>query len=134
MLTCSYWNTAFLYVFAEFFGAVIAAALVLPLYGFGQFGSLFDTRVFKAFGLAVPKHLAQVTRLLPALCDNICCGYSMSMCLCTSYVGLGSSAVHSKAVRAPESPILYGTSLLPVACKAFLVPVLDPPSPSPLQQ
>ncbi|CAK0782069.1 hypothetical protein CVIRNUC_005545 [Coccomyxa viridis] len=54
-----YWNTAFVYVFAEFFGAVIAAALVLPLYGFGQFGSLFDTRIFKTFGLAVPKHLAQ---------------------------------------------------------------------------
>ena len=67
MLTCSYWNTAFVYVFAEFFGAVIAAALVLPLYGFGQFGSLFDTRVFKTFGLAVPKHLAQVTRLCPVL-------------------------------------------------------------------
>ena len=65
LLTCSYWNTAFVYVFAEFFGAVIAAALVLPLYGFGQFGSLFDTRVFKTFGLAVPKHLAQVTHLLP---------------------------------------------------------------------
>ena len=67
MLTCSYWNTAFVYVFAEFFGAVIAAALVLPLYGFGQFGSLFDTRVFKTFGLAVPKHLAQVARILPVL-------------------------------------------------------------------
>ena len=67
MLECSYWNTAFVYVFAEFFGAVIAAALVLPLYGFGQFGSLFDTRVFKTFGLAVPKHLAQVTRPLPVL-------------------------------------------------------------------
>ena len=63
----SYWNTAFVYVFAEFFGAVVAAALVLPLYGFGQFGSLFDTRVFKTFGLAVPKHLAQVTCLLPDL-------------------------------------------------------------------
>lgn len=60
----SYWNTAFVYVFAELFGAVVAAALVLPLYGFGQFGSLFDTRVFKTFGLAVPRHLAQVTRLL----------------------------------------------------------------------
>ena len=72
MLTRSYWNTAFVYVFAEFFGAIIAAALVLPLYGFGQFGSLFDTRVFKTFGLAVPKHLAQVNRLLP--------GHAMSMC------------------------------------------------------
>ena len=49
-----------MYVFAEFFGAVTAAALVLPLYGFGQFGSLFDTRIFKAIGLSVPKHLAQV--------------------------------------------------------------------------
>ncbi|CAL5221141.1 g3278 [Coccomyxa viridis] len=54
-----YWDTAFVYVFAEFFGAVTAAALVLPLYGFGQFGSLFDTRIFKAIGLSVPKHLAQ---------------------------------------------------------------------------
>ena len=56
---CSYWDTAFVYVFAELFGAVIAAALVLPLYGFGQFGSLFDTRIFRVFGLSVPKHLAQ---------------------------------------------------------------------------
>ena len=54
-----------MYVFAEFFGAVIAAALVLPLYGFGQFGSLFDTRVFKTFGLSVPKHLAQVLYFSP---------------------------------------------------------------------
>ena len=60
MLPCSYWDTAFVYVFAELFGAVIAAALVLPLYGFGQFGSLFDARIFKAFGLSIPKHLAQV--------------------------------------------------------------------------
>ena len=63
MLSCSYWDTAFVYVFAELFGAVIAAALVLPLYGFGQFGSLFDTRIFKTFGLSIPKHLAQVQHL-----------------------------------------------------------------------
>ncbi|CAL8468984.1 g8525 [Coccomyxa elongata] len=54
-----YWDTAFVYVFAEFFGAAIAAALVLPLYGFGQFGSLFDTRVFSWLGLSVPRHLAE---------------------------------------------------------------------------
>jgi hypothetical protein len=35
-----YWNTAFVYVFAELFGATIAAALALPLYGSGQFGLL----------------------------------------------------------------------------------------------
>jgi hypothetical protein len=58
---CSYWDTAFVYAFAELFGAVIAAALVLPMYGFGQFGSLFDTRIFRFFGLSVPKHLAQAS-------------------------------------------------------------------------
>lgn len=55
-----YWNTAFVYVFAQLFGAFIAAVLVIPLYGFGQFGSLFDTRIFSALGLAMPHHLAQV--------------------------------------------------------------------------
>lgn len=55
-----YWDTAFVYVFAEFFGAAIAAALVLPLYGFGQFGSLFDARIFRWLGLSVPRHLAEV--------------------------------------------------------------------------
>ena len=65
MLLYSYWDTAFVYVFAELFGAAIAAALVLPLYGFGQFGSLFDTRIFKAFGLSIPKHLAQVHHSAP---------------------------------------------------------------------
>ncbi|KAK9915252.1 hypothetical protein WJX75_006761 [Coccomyxa subellipsoidea] len=55
-----YWDTAFFYVFAEFFGAAIAAALVLPLYGFGQFGSLFDARIFRWLGLSVPRHLAEV--------------------------------------------------------------------------
>lgn len=48
-----------MYVFAEFFGAAIAAALVLPLYGFGQFGSLFDTRIFRWLGLSVPHHFTQ---------------------------------------------------------------------------
>lgn len=55
-----YWDTTFVYVFAEFFGAAIAAALVLPLYGFGQFGSLFDARIFRWFRLSVPRHLAEV--------------------------------------------------------------------------
>eukprot|EP00884_Botryococcus_braunii_P020381 jgi/Botrbrau1/7026/Bobra.0165s0051.1 len=54
-----YWNTAFVYVFAELFGAFVAAVLIIPLYGFGQFGSLFDTRIFGALGLTVPHHLAQ---------------------------------------------------------------------------
>ncbi len=61
-----YWDTAFVYVFAQFFGAAIAAALVLPLYGFGQFGSLFDTRVFSWLGLSVPRHLAEVNPLASA--------------------------------------------------------------------
>lgn len=46
-----YWDTVFVYIFAELIGAAIAAALIIPLYGFGQFGSLFDTRLFSALGL-----------------------------------------------------------------------------------
>lgn len=51
-----FWDTAMVYVFAQLFGSMIAAAMVLPLYGFGQFGSLFDTRIFGFLGLSVPPH------------------------------------------------------------------------------
>ncbi|KAK9830482.1 hypothetical protein WJX72_011971 [[Myrmecia] bisecta] len=60
-----YWNTAFIYIFGEFFGALIAATLVLPLYGFGQFGSLFDTRLFSMVGLNVPNSMASHHRPPP---------------------------------------------------------------------
>ena len=50
------------YVFAQLFGSVVAAAMVLPLYGFGQFGSLFDTRIFGFLGLSVPPHLRSQAR------------------------------------------------------------------------
>ena len=55
-----YWDTAFVYIFAELFGGFLAAVTVLPLYGFGQFGSLFDARVFGFLGLSVPHNLSQV--------------------------------------------------------------------------
>ena len=51
-----YWNTAFIYVFAELLGGLCAAITILPLYGFGNFGSLFDTRIFGWLGLSVPEH------------------------------------------------------------------------------
>ncbi|KAK9822545.1 hypothetical protein WJX74_003389 [Apatococcus lobatus] len=54
-----YWNTAFVYVLGELFGGLVAAVLVLPLYGFGQFGSLFDTRLFQLLGMGVPHNLAR---------------------------------------------------------------------------
>ena len=50
-----YWDTAFVYVFGELFGGLLAAVLVLPLYGFGQFGSLLDTRVCTALGIKIPE-------------------------------------------------------------------------------
>ena len=57
-----YWNTAFIYVFGELFGGLIAAIIVLPLYGFGQFGSLLDTRVCSALGIKIPeKHQHRCT-------------------------------------------------------------------------
>ena len=58
-----YWDTAFIYVFGELFGALLAAACVLPLYGVGQFGSLFDTRLFEALGMRTPKHFALPTEV-----------------------------------------------------------------------
>ena len=58
-----YWDTAFIYVFGQLFGGLIAAAMVLPLYGFGQFGSLFDTRMFKWLGVKTPHHFAGGERL-----------------------------------------------------------------------
>ena len=51
-----YWDTAFIYVFAELLGGMCAAITILPLYGFGNFGSLFDTRIFGWLGLSVPEH------------------------------------------------------------------------------
>ena len=59
-----YWSTAFVYVFAEFFGAVIAAALALPLYGFGPYGAV---RVTRWLGLPAPHQFSQVR-------GSCCCG------------------------------------------------------------
>ncbi|DBB12410.1 hypothetical protein WJX82_007201 [Trebouxia sp. C0006] len=50
-----YWDTAFIYVFGELFGGLLAAIIVLPLYGFGQFGSLLDTRLCSALGIKIPE-------------------------------------------------------------------------------
>ena len=60
-----YWNTAFVYVFAELLGGLCAAITILPLYGFGNFGSLFDTRIFGWLGLSVPEHFQ--VHVLPCL-------------------------------------------------------------------
>lgn len=69
-----YWNTAFIYVFGELFGGLIAAMVVLPLYGFGQFGSLLDTRVCNALGIKIPeKH--QHRCAIPCLCSPLCHQY-----------------------------------------------------------
>ena len=54
-----YWATAFVYVFAELLGGILAALVFLPLYGFGQFGSMFDVRLFNILGLSVPSTLQQ---------------------------------------------------------------------------
>jgi len=70
-----FWDTAMVYVMAQLLGAAIAAAMMLLLYGFGQFGSLFDTRVFGFLGLAVPAHLRQQARLRrppPLACLSRC--------------------------------------------------------------
>jgi hypothetical protein len=32
-----FWNTTFVYVFAEFFGAAVAALLMAPVHGIGEF-------------------------------------------------------------------------------------------------
>ena len=63
-----YWDTVFVYIFAELFGGFLAAVIVLPLYGFGQFGSLFDTRVFGFLGLTIPHSFQQVCDLGCLLC------------------------------------------------------------------
>ena len=47
----------------QLLGGVLAAALVLPLYGFGQFGSLFDTRILSWIGVQVPHRFQQVGSL-----------------------------------------------------------------------
>ena len=59
-----FWDTAFLYIFGQLLGGFVAAVLVLPLYGFGQFGSLFDTRILSWLGLHVPHRFQKV---FPAL-------------------------------------------------------------------
>ena len=59
-----FWNTAFLYMTGQLLGGLLAAALVLPLYGFGQFGSLFDTRVLSWIGMHVPQRFQQVSNSL----------------------------------------------------------------------
>ena len=67
-----FWGTAMVYVFAQLLGSVASAALVLPLYGFGQFGSLFDMRIFGFLGLSVPPHLrAQACRAKTVLFPDI---------------------------------------------------------------
>lgn len=55
-----FWDTVFVYIFGQLLGGFFAAVLVLPLYGFGQFGSLFDTRIFNWTGLNVPHRFQQV--------------------------------------------------------------------------
>ena len=69
-----YWNTPFVYVFGELFGGVRAAVLVLPRYGFGQFGSRLDTRVCTALGIKIPeKHQHRSAGSQPAiLCAWLC--------------------------------------------------------------
>lgn len=58
-----FWDTAFIYISGQFLGGAMAAVLVLPLYGFGQFGSLFDTRILSWIGLQIPHHFQQVTNM-----------------------------------------------------------------------
>lgn len=56
-----FWNTAFIYVFGQLLGGLLAALLVPPLYGFGQFGSVFDTRIFGWLGLSSPQRFQQAS-------------------------------------------------------------------------
>ncbi|KAK9809551.1 hypothetical protein WJX73_000988 [Symbiochloris irregularis] len=56
-----YWDTAFVYIFAELFGGFLAAVAFLPLYGFGQFGSLFNTSIFSWLGMSTPKSFHPVS-------------------------------------------------------------------------
>ena len=56
-----FWNTAFIYVFGQLLGGLLAAVLVLPLYGFGQFGSVFDTRISGWLGLSAPQRFQQAS-------------------------------------------------------------------------
>ena len=67
-----YWNTTFVYVFGELFGGLFAAVIVLPLYGFGQFGSLLDTRLCSAMGIKIPeKHQhRQACNEILNICDH----------------------------------------------------------------
>ena len=60
-----YWSTAFVYVFAEYFGALIAAALVVPLYGVGQLGT---EQPYAWLGISMPRHAMQVAHRVYARC------------------------------------------------------------------
>ena len=51
-----YWNTAFVYVFAEGFGATIAALLSVPVYGIGEHGSERMSRRLGGPAPARPPH------------------------------------------------------------------------------
>ena len=62
-----YWNTTFIYVFGELFGGLLAAIIVLPLYGFGQFGGLLDTRLCNTLGIKIPEKHQHRSALLSAL-------------------------------------------------------------------
>ena len=67
-----YWSTAFVYVFAEYFGALIAAALVVPLYGVDQLGT---EQAYAWLGISMPRHAMQVALRMYArwLCPDISC-------------------------------------------------------------
>lgn len=56
-----FWDTAFVYMTGQLLGGLLAAAIVLPLYGFGQFGSLFDTRILSWISIQVPHRFQQVS-------------------------------------------------------------------------
>ena len=51
----------------QLLGGLCAAIVVLPLYGFGQFGSMFDTRIFGWLGLSTPEHFQVLSLPLSAL-------------------------------------------------------------------
>ena len=64
-----YWSTAFVYVFAEFFGAAFAAALVVPLYGVDQLG---PEQAYAWLGIQMPRHTMQVAHRGAAYCGSAC--------------------------------------------------------------
>lgn len=73
-----YLDTAFGHVFAAFFGVAIAAASVLPLYGFGQFGSLLNARIFRWLGLYVLRHSADVCTRVMLLARSVLAVFAKS--------------------------------------------------------